>query len=353
MTEKKLAGKRTSMLLVFMAVTTFMFQSCGEELKLDDMLPEYSGQPNEVYVFCDNVIWKDTVGAFVLEHLEERTKNLPQPEKRFTVYQFQSDDMNKARLTHRNIIKLVVDQRNENKKAAIIRKGSRWAKNQLLYEFKGPNVSEMLALIRKELPGVLEEIDLKERERALVKFRKRTNLTAQKKLSEALNLDLVIPKRLSLHKTVIDSAESFAWLEAKGKSPDGTGVLHQGIFIYSYPYVDDSAFTYKHLISKRDSVLKKQVPGSRAGQYLKTLKMEGKLPDYKEINLLGNYAVEMRGQFTMHNGYMGGPFISLTTYDENRNRLVTVEGYCYAPQLKKRDFLKEMESIVYSISFSN
>ena len=64
MTEKKLAGKRTSMLLVFMAVTTFLFQSCGEELKLDDMLPEYSGQPNEVYVFCDNVIWKDTVGAF-------------------------------------------------------------------------------------------------------------------------------------------------------------------------------------------------------------------------------------------------------------------------------------------------
>ena len=36
MTEKKLAGKRTSMLLVFMAVTTFLFQSCGEELKLDE-----------------------------------------------------------------------------------------------------------------------------------------------------------------------------------------------------------------------------------------------------------------------------------------------------------------------------
>ena len=53
MTEKKLAGKRTSMLLVFMAVTTFMFQSCGET-EIDD-IPEYSGQPNEVYVF-DNVI---------------------------------------------------------------------------------------------------------------------------------------------------------------------------------------------------------------------------------------------------------------------------------------------------------
>ena len=43
----------------------------------------------------------------------------------------------------------------------------------------------------------------------------------------------------------------------------------------------------------------------------------------------------------MHNGFMGGPFISLTTYDENRNRLVTVDGYCYVPQLKKEIFKRD------------
>ena len=35
------------------------------------------------------------------------------------------------------------------------------------------------------------------------------------------------------------------------------------------------------------------------------------------------------------------------------NRIVTVEGYCYAPLLKKRDHLREMEAVVYSLQFPN
>jgi len=352
MKSKQTVSPRKMVCMALTLLSAVLFQNCGGDLKLEDMLPDSSGQVNEIYIFCENGVWNDTVGRYVQEKLEERSMNLPQPEKRFTVYQFQPEGMNKARLTHRNIIEIVINQRNENKEARLVRKGSRWAKNQLMYEFKGQKKEELLGVLRSELPTILDEISKKEIERYHVKFRNRPNTSAQAKLKETLDMMVYIPKKLTVQKRVNDDAESFTWLEAKGASPGGGSVLHQGVFIYTYPYVDDSTFSTSYLISKRDSVLKDNVPGSRDDQYLKTLLIEGKRPSAKEINFNDNYAIEMRGEYTMHNGFMGGPFISVTTFDETRNRIVTVEGYCYAPQLKKRDFLKEMESVVYSLNFS-
>jgi hypothetical protein len=46
---------------------------------------------------------------------------------------------------------------------------------------------------------------------------------------------------------------------------------------------------------------------------------------------------------------MGGPFVSLSTVDEERRELITVEGFVYAPQFNKRDYLRELEAIVFSL----
>ena len=46
---------------------------------------------------------------------------------------------------------------------------------------------------------------------------------------------------------------------------------------------------------------------------------------------------------------MGGPFYSLTTYDERSGELVTVEGYAYAPFFDKREYMREVEAIVRSL----
>ena len=46
---------------------------------------------------------------------------------------------------------------------------------------------------------------------------------------------------------------------------------------------------------------------------------------------------------------MGGPFYSLTLFDERSGDLVTVEGYAYAPYFDKREYMREVESIVRSL----
>lgn len=336
-----------------MVIWVMLVQSCSGEYKIEDMLPECAGMTNEIYVFCDNDIWNDTIGSYVKQQIEHQLKNLPQPEERFTLFQFQQEGMNKARLTHRNIISIVINNRNENKKTRVVRKPNRRAKGQLRFEFKGQRTDQVLALIQSELPGLLNEISKKEMERTQKKFKKKLNKTVQRQVLDSLSTVLTVPMKLNLISNNGKYSGSFAWLEAKGLGPEGKRVLHQGVFIYSYPYVNDSAFAVNYLINHRDSVLKKYVPGATPSQYLKTLLMPGKMPESKEINFNGKYAVEMRGQFTMHNGFMGGPFMSVTTLNESENRIVTVEGYCYAPLLKKRDHLREMEAVVYSLQFPN
>ncbi len=50
---------------------------------------------------------------------------------------------------------------------------------------------------------------------------------------------------------------------------------------------------------------------------------------------------------------MGGPFISLSTFDKERNRIVTVEGFVYAPKFDKRNYLRQVEAILYTLDFVN
>ena len=46
---------------------------------------------------------------------------------------------------------------------------------------------------------------------------------------------------------------------------------------------------------------------------------------------------------------MGGPFVSYTFADQRTGNLVTVEGYYYEPNQKKRNSLLQLEAILYSL----
>ena len=74
-------------------------------------------------------------------------------------------------------------------------------------------------------------------------------------------------------------------------------------------------------------------------------------PFFSQYMLRGKqYAAELRGLWKMENGIsMGGPFVSITTLDEKRNKVVTVEGFVFAAGLEKRNYLRQVEAIVLSL----
>ena len=48
---------------------------------------------------------------------------------------------------------------------------------------------------------------------------------------------------------------------------------------------------------------------------------------------------------------MGGPFVSITKYDEKHGRIVTVDGYVYAGKKDKRNYMRQVEAIMSTLSF--
>ena len=115
-----------------------------------------------------------------------------------------------------------------------------------------------------------------------------------------------------------------------------------------YDYVSDSAFVTGDLLQKRDSVLSHNVPNSLPGSYMSTDK---RFIVSQAFKLRGNYSVEIRGLWMVSGDLMGGPFVSLTTLDLARKRVLTVEGYLYSPKYNKRDYLRQVETMIYSLSF--
>ena len=71
--------------------------------------------------------------------------------------------------------------------------------------------------------------------------------------------------------------------------------------------------------------------------------------NFNEFLLNDNYIAEMRGLWKLVGDYMGGPFISISTVDEKRNRIITIDGYVYAPKFNKRNYLRQVEAILYSL----
>jgi hypothetical protein len=51
------------------------------------------------------------------------------------------------------------------------------------------------------------------------------------------------------------------------------------------------------------------------------------------------------------NGFMGGPFITIMTYDEKNRRAVMLDGFVYAPNDNKRELLRQVEALLYSADF--
>ena len=126
--------------------------------------------------------------------------------------------------------------------------------------------------------------------------------------------------------------------------------VQQGFFIYLTPYVADSVFTPEYLLSRRDEVLKKYVPGSKPDSYMTT--QYRYQPVYAEIKHKGEYALEMKGLWKMEGEFMGGPFVSMTKLHPETGMLITIEGYAYAPYFNKREYIREAEAIVKSSAWS-
>jgi hypothetical protein len=327
----------------------FFLIGCAGDQPTDrrSLLPGYIGQAGEVLVIMEPSYWNSAAGEVVREVLSSQAGILPQYEPMFTISQYPPDAFDRLLRPHRNILFIEIKDNIHYKEPKVQILHEKYAKGQILVNCFAQTEEAFISKFSNVASTVLEKIN-----QAEIRRQKQYNSTfgtktLDKLLKEKYKVDLAVYPQGDIRTQL----NHFAWIHKVTARPKD-GRMHdvqQGIIIYDYPYVDDSTFTKKFLLAKRDSMLRKYMPGPKEGSYMTTEYYYE--PAYKEVNFNGEYAVEMRGLYKMENAFMGGPFVSLTTYDEARGRIVTVEGFVFAPKFDKREYLREVEAVVKSLSF--
>lgn len=328
--------------LFLIVVLIGLIVSCTPSGKKEALMPTISGKTYEILLLMDKDLWAGETGKIFKDILLAECPGLPQPEPMFDVMQIPGNAFTKLFRVHRNIIKTRISSEVEKPVFAV--KKDVWAKEQLYIKIEAPDKKSFAKLVEKNKEKIINFVLDKEMQRTIAYYKKYPNRTINEKLSKAFNINMQIPASYDLY----DLKDNFAWIRNE------TNSTSQSILVYSYNYADTSAFHKDNLLQKRDSVLQARVNGPSAGNFMTTEYLFE--PMYREIMLQKKYATEIRGLWKMdrkseeyNKDFMGGPFISLSTVDEKNNKVITVEGFVYAGRQDKRNLLRQVEAILYTL----
>ena len=310
-----------------------LFISCQNTGRV---LPSATGARFELLVVMGNSQWQSPAGKAVFNLFDEDMEGLPQPEPIMNIKQVNHANFSDILKPSRNILYTEISDKYVQPKITYSK--DYYSYPQAFVRVVAPNDSIFKETIEKYGNNIRNFFVLAERERTMTFNKKDLNQRAVQEVKDQFNIEIDIPVDLKR----ATKGDDFYWIT------NDNGYIRQDLVIYSYPYTDPNTFTYEYLTAKRDSVMKYNIPGEFEGSYMGT-EYRYAQPNMKEVNVNGEYAVEMRGLWKVLNGGgMGGPFVSLTRLDEVNQRIITVEGFVFAPATTKRNPIRALEAVVYS-----
>lgn len=319
----------------FVIAVVLILTSCTSDRS--GMKPS-TGKTNELLVVTNSeVIWKGKIGNKISGFFGQYLVGLPQPEKTFDMAHIPEPNFSQMFKTHHNIF--IVDIDETVHKPILETHVDLWAGPQRIVKITVPDEQSFYTEFDLHKEAILELFNANERRRTAQAFGTIEDFKIKNTLKDDFDIDIMIPKNFF----IAGKSDDFVWIRREAQQ------FSQGMMIYFYPYTDTIVFTPEHIMNTRDDFTKKFVPGPAEGSYMKISMIEP--PISKRIDFNGNFAVEIRGLWDLEGDFMGGPFISYTMIDQRLNRVITIDGYVYYPNQEKKSLLRQMESIIYTLSF--
>ncbi len=315
-------------------VLAFCFQSCTIE---SEGIKASSGRTGEILCIVDRQHWNDIVGDSIRRTFGGEFFGLPQQEPMFNLAHIEERAFTKMFESHRNIF--IADIKPEHQPDIEVRKNV-WAQPQVVVKIKAPDINSFLEKFghyHSQIAGFYLE---NERERMKRAFKRDEDESIGRRIREHFGFSLVVPKGYFIAKMKDD----FFWVR---RETEETSI---GFLIYTIPYTDTLVFEPDRIIELRDIMTKLYVPGPREGSYMQ-VSQKVVLPQFQEIDFKGHYAIETRGLWDLHGDFMGGPFINYTFVDEANQRVITLDGFVYAPRYDKRDYVFQTEALIFSFEY--
>lgn len=320
--------------LLFTSLIITMFFSCG---KSKVILPSATGTKYEILVVMDEIPWKAPGGRALVALLDQDMPALPQPEPVMSIIHCTRSEFGDLLKPTRNVILTEISPRFTEPKISYAK--NTWSQPQSVVRIEAANDSVFEATIKNYGENILRFFLTTERNRQIEIGKDFLNHKAMTEIETHLGIQIDIPSELT--KAV--KGENYYWITNNHHH------TRKDLIIYTYPYKDKKIFTKEALIAKRDSVMKQIVPGEFEGSYMGT-ELKYFDPIFNEININETYCAELSGLWRMFNGgSMGGPFYSQTRVDEINHRVITVEGFVFAPGTAKRNHIRQLEAAIYTL----
>ncbi len=218
---------------------------------------------------------------------------------------------------------------------------NRWALGQFLVYIYGQDEAAVYEAIQKFGPSIIGK--LRDHDLPILDnqtFAARENGTLIKKVKDFTGASFRIPGE---YVFALES-DSTMWLRKELKE------MTLGLLFRKIPYTDQSQFTKEGFRSMHDRM--SAVVSSPQPEPTRMMIDDHYLPLFlTNMTVADQYALEVRGLWTMHNDVMGGPFISYLIQSPDKQSLILATGFIYGPGKKKREWVQQLELILRSARF--
>ena len=309
---------------------SFLLFSCRN--KSDSLPRKATGKINTISVIIDNQLWNGEVGDSIRNKFASPVIGLTEEEPLFTINQYPAKLMEGFMTDGRTIIVIKKEEKNE-----FLIKKNQYASPQNVFHISGKTSTDILKIIEINAPKIIQtikETEITENQRIISQ-----SLLNTKTITNKFHISLKIPKGYFY----VLQENNFVWLKKEITSGNNS------ILIYQVPIssIKKEPNAIANIIKMRDSIGSLYISGTEPNTRMIT--EEGYAPYLFKIKLDGKETYETKGTWELKNDFMSGPFINYAIVDEEHDRILVLEGFCYSPSKEERDLVHELESIIKSI----
>ncbi|AOW21065.1 hypothetical protein LPB138_10405 [Urechidicola croceus] len=281
----------------------------------------------------DNDLWQGVEGDELRSVIGSKVLGLPQNEPQFGVTQVPVSAFGTMFKSLKSILIVGIGKTEDFKVQTDI-----YSSPQKIVTITAKDNESLVKLIqdkKEEIIQIFKKADLLAVQHRL----KKSQFNAKSlKTLQNIGIDLEIPKDYRL----VDDTGDFLWMRQHTKPGESTNLL-----VYELPLNSIEDEQGQHIVSSRDTIGKKYIPGRKEGFYMITEAAYS--PHTFLVELDGKKTFETRGKWEMKGDFMAGPFLNYTVVDKANNRLIVVEGFTYAPTSNKRDYMFELEAVLKTL----
>ncbi|MEE9349259.1 MAG: DUF4837 family protein [Flavobacteriaceae bacterium] len=305
--------------------------SCNNKNEI--ILQSSIGKYNSLLVIIDDTKWEGIVGDSIRAVVARDLIGFTQPEATFSISQIAPENFANLLKPSRNILQITKGSKNEMTSSK-----NKFAAPQQIVSLKMKDNEGLFQLLNKhadEIVSTFRNSDFK-----IFKNKMGTKTWDVKNLETFKNIkaNITIPYA---YRKVYDTL-NYVWFKR-----DVTQGRSLNLQMYTLPITNEADLNGENIITQRNIKGKQYVVGSKSDMYMIT--EEAFSPSQVVTEIANRKTYETRGTWEMKNDFMAGPFLNYTVVDKKNNRLIVIEGFAFAPNVKKRDFMFELEAILKTL----